>query len=56
MQPACKSTPDRTARTKDGATEQLSYTNTPATPIFPTDPTCADYSHRLQSVDATPRT
>jgi RHS repeat-associated protein len=49
-------TGNRTARVKDGATEQLSYTNTPATPVFPTDPTYADFSHRLQSVDATPRT
>jgi RHS repeat-associated protein len=49
-------TGNRTARTKDGATEQLSYTNTPAAPIFPTDPTYADFSHRLQSVDVTPRT
>lgn len=49
-------TGNRTARTRDGATEQLSYNNTPAAPVFPTDPTYADFSHRLQSVDTTPRT
>ena len=47
---------NRTSRVSGGAPETYSYANTPPTPVLPGSPGYGDYSHRLQSVGATPRT
>jgi RHS repeat-associated protein len=49
-------TGNRTSRTTSGAPEVYSYNNTPPSPVLPGSPNYGEFSHRLQSVGAIPRT